>query len=542
MSQQASRWMFILMLLISVTLAVPLLGCGDDDDDDDDNDTSVDDDTGDDDSSDDDTDDDDTADDDTADDDTADDDTADDDTADDDTPDDYIAPWPQSNIMPRDYNETPEAGPLRQKAEEYDLWHETWHQPDKGGNVHVYFADDTYSEVTQYHGAGDSCIWTGTYLGTQTARYWITDDEQARTNMINMVHTLDGYLHVNGRPGFISRYWGSQDDPHYYGGDEWCDNPDNDRCHHIEEGEFAGDFWIGGTSRDQYTGWFYGMTMAYDHLDDEDTLDIIRADVAEVLDELISTHWWIIDANGFPTDAAPNVLPPMRMAWLLDGYHITGEERFKEELQKCLKNSYRPAISLNTISFFNRYSSYFGNNLSHTNWFHLLRLGEVYFSEDDYNFLLKVFENQVHSFTRLSHNPWFTAIFIGAGDYDPDVPDDPYPAQIAEDLDEFIPPPSYDFHLDARDPLTYTLDPISVFLHDLQEQFPFLEEIFGGVEYQALDPFPVSLQCPGGFRFQWNPFRISECGSGNVLKVHSGHEYIAAYWLASYYKALSKDQ
>ena len=455
-------------------------------------------------------------------------------------PDDYLAPWPQEATAPRDYDESGAPGPLREKAVEYDLWHETWHQPDKGGCIHVYFTDETYTELSGYHGVGDSCIWTGTYLGTQAMRYWVTGDEQSLANVIAKVSTLDGFLHANGTPGFISRYWGSQDDTLFYQGDAWCDDPSQDRCHHVEEGDFAGDFWWGETSRDQYTGWFYGMAMAYDHVDDEGMREIIRADVAEVLDELISTNWKIRDEAGELTDAAPNVLPPMQLSWLTIGYHITGEERFACALKEKLMNDYRPVLRMTNIAFFNRYGQYYGNNLAHTNWFNLLRLGRVYFSEDDFCFLATMFETMVHTFTRLSHNPWFTAVFMGQGAYEPDPFDDPYYAQLVDDLDVFIPPPNYDYHLDARDPATYTLDPVSVLLHDLQERFPVLAEIMGSASVQAKDGFPVDQQCPAGFRFQRNPFRFEACGSGDTKMVHSGHDYLAAYWMASYYKDLLK--
>lgn len=528
----------MLLMIIAVVFMLLAFSCGDDDDDDndsggssdDDDDTTADDD------------DDDNDDDDNDDDDDDDDDNDDDDNDDTTVADDYIASWPQVPYMPDTYDESGAGGPLRVKAEEYDVWHLTWHQRERGGCVHAYFSDDTYTELVGTHGHGDSCIWTGTYLGTQAMRYWITGDPQAKTNVIAKVDTLSGFLHVNGRSGFISRYWGSQDDSFYYQGDAWCDDPNRDRCHHEETGDFAGDFWIGGTSRDQYTGWFYGMTLAYDHVDDENMRTIIRADVAEVLDELISTNWVITDVSGEPTTAAPNVLPPMQLAWLLAGYHITGEDRFKVEVQKRIKNSYRTMIQLNSIAFFTRYAQYYGNNLAHTNSFTLLRLAEVYLSEDDYNFLKGLFENQVHTFTRLSHNPWFNAIFMGIGNYNPEVRDNPYQQQLEEDLTAFTSPPNWDYHLDERESSTYTLDPFSVFMHDLMVQYPFLEEIMGGIDYQAMEAFPIEFQCPAGFQFQRKPFDIAACGSGNVTQVHSGHDYLAAYWTASYFNNLLKEQ
>jgi hypothetical protein len=534
-----------LVALISFILVLPFAGCGGDDDDDNDagvDDTSIADDT----STTDDADDDshgwsdDTAfDDDTAvADDTTLDDTSTDDTGDDDTiADDYIAPWPQSNVEAKTYDENPSEGPLRLKADEYDIWSVDHHQPYYGGLVHAKFTDETYATPVSYHGYGDCTIWSGTYLGGQAFRYWVTGDATAKANAIRIVNALSGHLHVTGRTGFIARYRAPQDSI-VYGGDDWCDDPNNDRCHRVEDGDFAGDFWWGETSRDQYTGWFYGMALAYDLVDDEDTRDIIRADMAEVLTELMANDWWILDEANEPTDAAPNVLTPMRLSWLTTGYHITGSEAIRIELQKYLRNSERLGIQINSIALMNRYAQYYGNNLAHTNWYNLLRLGKVYFSQDDYEFLVDTFETQVHTFTRLSHNPWFNGIFMSQGDYTPANPD-PYQEQLVADLNEFPECPNIAYHIAER--TTYTLDPLSQILHDLEVQYPWIEDIIGGVEYQAIDAFPVSEQISAGFKFQQNPFRFQEDGVDDPSYVNSGTDYLVAYWLSAYHKHLTKD-
>jgi hypothetical protein len=505
-------------------------GC---DDDDDDNDTADDDDN-DDDNNDDNNDDNDN---DNDNDDTADDDDDDDDDDNDTTPDDWVAPWPQSNILPRDYDESPAAGDLRAKAEAFDLWHLENHQPYYGGSADVRFEDETHQVVIAYGGWGDSCIWSGTYLASQAMRYWVTNDEQARENVLRMVGTLDGFLHVTGRPGFIARYWAPQESLMYQG-DDWCDDPNQDRCHHWEDGEFAGDFWWGETSRDQYTGWFFGMALAYDLVDDATMRETIRDDVAEVLDELIANHWWILDEAGEPTDAAPNIMLPFRLSWLTTGYHVTGEERFKVELQKYLLNEKRTALRLSSIAFLNRYAQYYGNNLAHTNWFHILRLGAVYYSADDYAFMRDLFEQQVHTFTRLSHNPWFNGVFMTQGAYEPQR-DDPYFDQLVLDLADFPDAPNVAYYLPER--TGFEMDQLSVFLNDLQEQFPWLEELVGEINPQAKDAFPVPEQCSSGFMFQKNPFRFEECGVDDPAVVEPGVDFLIAYWLSSYGKFLTKE-
>jgi len=516
----------LLLLLISFFILVSF-SCGDDDDDDNFDTPEEDDDDN--------TDDDDALDDD----DSMDD---DDDTGDDDDtvyPDDFLAEWPQDIEEDRTYDESVQAGSLREKAEGLDDWHQAHHQPVYGGTVDVSFTDDTRTEVEGYSGLNDSCIWSGIYLGGQAMRYRVTSDQDALNNVLHTVSALHGYLKVNGTTGFISRYWGSQGSLPYED-DAWCDN--NERCHRVDQGDYAGDFWIGETSRDQYTGWFFGMEMAYDALADEDVRTQIREDILEVLTTLIDDQWRIIDEEGEPSTKAPFIIPAYRLAWLLTGYHVTGDEEIAEELQSWLLDEKRPLLKLSSISTMNRYAQYYGNNLNHTNWFNVLRLGRVYLSPEDFAFLVEVFENQVHTFTRLSHNAWFNGIFMSQGAYEPGAKNDQHQDQLEQDLTDFPEAPNYRYFRPAPDPSTYTLDPVSVFLHDLQVQFPFLEELMGGVEPQAMDAFPVDQQCNHAFRFEHNPFEIEDCGSDQPERVYPGADYLTAYWLASYYGFLTKDQ
>ena len=539
-----------LLVLLAATAMLPACGAEDDSssnsdqpaDDDALDDDLADDDVADDDAADDDAADDDAADDDAVDDDVTDDDVTDDDVTDDDTfvPDDYVAPWPQANIEPNDYDESGTAGELREKAGEYDAWHLANHQPYYGCTVGTAFTDATRTTVAQYFDFNDSCEWTGLYLGSQSFRYYVTGDAQAKTNAIRTVHALSGNLHVNDKPGFISRFHAEQD-PLIYPGDTWCDAPEQARCHRVEDGPYADSWWWGETSRDMYNGWFFGMAVAFDLVDDEDMRDLIRADVTEVLDELLDSYWWIIDEAGLPTDSAPHVGGPMRVAWILIGYHITGDDRYRAELQKWLTDEARITLRMMSITFMNHYAQYYGNCLNHELWYNLLRLGKVYFSADDYDFYLQLFETQMHSFVRLSHNPWFNGVFMGQGDYHPEAKDDEYPAQLLGDLTDFRDAPLYRYYLPDRNPATYTLDPLAVLLHDLMEQFPFLEELMGSVNYQAQEAFPILEQCTTDFLFQRNPFKIYECGSDNPEIVNPGVDYLISYWLASYHKFAPKE-
>ena len=437
-----------------------------------------------------------------------------------------------------DGNVPPAGGPLRQKADAFDTWHKLWHQPDYGGTVEVRFTDGTRTQAESLGGWGDSTMWTGNYLASQAFRYHVTGDPAARANAVRIAGTLAGHLYVTETRGYIARYWGPQTSI-IYKGDDWCDA--EERCFHIESGPFAGDFWWGSTSRDQYIGWFFGMLMAYDLVDDAAVRAQIRAAVLEVLHTLIDNNWIIMAQDGKPTGTAPVVLATTQLAFSTIGYRITGDSRIEGEMNRLLENGNRRSLEIAEINFMNRYTQYYGNNLGHTNWYNILRLGKSYFDEDDYSFLLNLFNSTQHSFTRLSHNAWFNSVYMSQGGWVPQDVADPYHGQLLQDLTDFRDAPNDRYYLPARDPATYTLDPDSVFFHDLFELFPFLKELLGNVNVQAEEAFPVPLQCTTDFLWQRNPFKIDACGEDDPRHVNPGVDYLIAYWVARYHGFLGNE-
>ncbi len=450
-------------------------------------------------------------------------------------PDDYVAPWSQSTIEAPDYDECLEPGPLRQKAQNYDQWYVEHHSPFYGSTVEILFKDDDRTEVEKYHGTWDSCFWTGEYLASQAFRYYVTGDPQAKANAIRAVEALDAHLHVTGLAGYIARYRGPQD-PLVL----WEDCETNPDCHLVNKGEYAGDFWVGATSRDQYNGWFLGMCVAYDLVDDEPLREIIRADVVEVLDYLIASNWQIKHFDAEPHAAPAIVLPNMQLTWALIAYHITGEERFKAVVQTWIQNQNRTLLWLTGISFFSRYMEYYGNHLAHQLFYNLLRLGKVYFSKDDYTFFKWLFENQAHLWVRLSHNPFFNLVHMSQGNYAPCPDNDEYQQQLKQDLTDFIDAPSYQRWVE---PPAAEIDPISVWLDELVKSIPWLEEQIGDkIEPQAQKAYPIQYQCPTHLYWENSPFRIVCDKPENWRYVYPGFDYLIAYWMASYHEFLRKDQ
>ena len=457
------------------------------------------------------------------------------------TPDDYVAPWPQNTVEPGGFDETPAAGPLRLRAQAYDAWHPAWHQPYYGGRAAVFFTDTTYTAVQEYRGWGDSTFFTGIYLASQAMRYHVTGDPEARDNAVRMASALSGHLHVTGTPGYIARYRAPKTALPYQG-DDWCDA--QERCFRVEEGPYTGDFWWGSTSRDQYIGWMFGMTMAHDLVDDEPMREIIRADMLEVVGTLIENDWVIMAQDGNPTGTAPIVLPLTQLSFCIQAYHVTGDEGILAALRKRLLNAQRVVHEVSApFNAFNRYDQYYGNNLAHLQMFQLLRLGRFYFSEDDHTWFVKHFNEAIHTFTRLSHNAWFNGVFMTQGGWTPEGGDDPYLAQFLGDLSVFPDPPNYRTFIPERDPATYVLDPVSQDLVALAEALPFLEDLLGfRFQLQALEAFPVPLQCPDHFLWERSPFRMHACGADEPRDVGPGADYLIAYWTVAYYRIIGKDR
>jgi hypothetical protein len=139
---------------------------------------------------------------------------------------------------------------------------------------------------------------------------------------------------------------------------------------------------------------------------------------------------------------------------------------------------------------------------------------------------------------RLAHNAFFNGIHMSQGLYEPLPEDDPYQAQLEQDLTDFCPAPNYQYH---TDPPPAPLDPFSVWIHDFVETHPWLDPFFGDIGYQAAEAYPVPFQCSTDFLWQRNPFAIG-CGEDEMpRKVQPGVDYLIAYWLASYHKFIAKD-
>lgn len=432
------------------------------------------------------------------------------------------------------------SGPLRDKAVEYDRWNVLHHHPFYGGILGVLFSDEAHTVPVDYRDTEDSCIWTGTYLGSQAFRYMVTHEETAKENIKATVKTLHRFLRVTGKKGYIARFTAINTAVTHN------DCKRSGKCREVTSGEFKGDYWEGNTSKDQYSGWFFGMILAYEALGDVEveTKKLIKDDIVEVVDQLISDSWIIVDEKGeYALSAAPRPTFFYQLSWLTIAYRVTGDKKYLDDaLSRFTWFAERREEFDSYESYLNRYAQYYGNNLAHLTWYNLLRLARIYYPASDLAWLREFFVTKVHVILGLSHNPWFSAIYATqARNSSENVDSDPYMQQIRQDLGDFRPCPNVDYALPARDRRTYKMDQVTSWL----SYFPTLRRLLNKVEMdfepQAKEAFPILLQCPYRFLFERTPFTVEACGNGNKRLVQPGHDYLVAYWLASYHQLIKPE-
>ena len=212
-----------------------------------------------------------------------------------------------------------------QTCELYDVATGTWAAPDPAASMHDrarayeqwlhrdgmafggvgnarYTDAPTYSSVEYLDGLGDSAIWTGTYLASEALRLKATGSADARKNVVELVNTLHLWFNVSGDPGMLARFVVPSGQPHPATlGDLDCSSP---RCHCGVTYEGAQYDYIGHISRDQYQGVMLGYALAYEALgeDEEDTRELIRQDVVELVEQLMleRTVPMTVTFNGTP--------------------------------------------------------------------------------------------------------------------------------------------------------------------------------------------------------------------------------------------------
>ncbi|MBA3438261.1 MAG: hypothetical protein H0T92_00125 [Pyrinomonadaceae bacterium] len=388
------------------------------------------------------------------------------------------------------------------------------HMPH-GTIIDPMFKSEVSTEVYRYTRGADSAIWTGHYLAAEAFRYRATGSPQALGNVWRALRGIRSLIDVTGT-NLLARClmpvaW---EDSFEEGVDPQTGIIKGNKRGIITEEAghgvyivaFGGTnyYWIGNTSRDQYSGVFFGLGVAYDMIDDASVRSFIRADVTRLLDFLLQHNWAVV----MPSGAISTVFwhrSDQQLSFLQVGRRVN-PTRF-DSIYRSYRSKYAPSVAIPiSTEVLDDHNSYFKFNLDTINLYNLIRLEDSSY----YRWWYTSAYNLLRRTTDDHGNAHFNMIDRGLKGAD-SIRD----AQTRSLLDEWLMRPRRDFWVDLRGDVRYP--------------------VCG--EDRACSPIPVKERVRTDFLWQRSPFLLYGGGSGTIET--AGIDYILPYWMARYYGVLS---
>jgi hypothetical protein len=367
-----------------------------------------------------------------------------------------------------------------------------------GTIVDPIFASPDSDEIVGYTHCGDAAIWTGHYLAAEAFRYKVTGSSpEALDALDNIKVALGGItslLNVTGT-NLLARCLIPKTSP-YAQAMILQEAP-----HGIHQNTQAGFYWVGGTSRDQYSGVFFGLRVAYDLLTDHPELQAAIASVTTLLLDFLRGHNWSVTMPDGSISTTFVGRADQQLSLLQVGRHVNaGRFSTTYDLYRVLFAGLVLApISLEVLNN----NSYFKFNLDSINLFNLIRLESSSFG---------AIYRQAYDILR-RHTDDHKNAFFNMIDRALSGPNDARDADTRRMLDDWLLRPRRDLPIDLRG------------------VYPAC-----GSPDQACVPVPIVDRPRTDFLWQRSPFELVGQGSGTVET--AGIDYILPYWMGRYYGAV----
>ena len=220
--------------------------------------------------------------------------------------------------------------------------------------------------VVSYTRCGDSAIWTGHYLAAEAFRYRVTGSRQALANIRSAVAGLTLLVDVTGND-VLSRCAIPADSP-YLAAITSEEQANGAYPATIDGRRWV---WIGNTSRDQYSGVFFGLVTAYDLAGDLHVRRDVRALVDRLLANLEASAWNVLFPNGGTTTFL--LRPDQQLAMMQIGAHVDSR-RFASDYARTASSLAASVPVPDLFDSLDDNSSYFKFNLDFINLYSLIRL------------------------------------------------------------------------------------------------------------------------------------------------------------------------
>jgi hypothetical protein len=359
----------------------------------------------------------------------------------------------------------------------------------------IYAAPDS-GEITGYAHAGDSAIWTGHYLAAEAFRYRVTGAPDALNNIRRALAGIEALLDVTGTD-LLARCLVATDSPFAAGIIR------EEARHGIHRAMRNGReyYWIGNTSRDQYSGVFFGLGVAFDLVNDGEVRATAGRLVTRMLDFLLAHDWFVVMPDGeISTIFAGR--PEQRLSFLIVGRRVNPEryagaygwERF------ATLATFSTGVAYDLLD---DHTSYFKFNLNTINLYNLIRMEGNSFYRNRY---MRTYD-LMRKTTDDHGNAHFNMIDHGLKG-----------AQARRDqetrdlLAQWLGRPLRDGWLDWRGDARYP----------------------ACGEDRACRPLPIADRIRTDFLWQRSPFLLVGGGSGAIES--AGIDYILPYWMARFYQ------
>jgi hypothetical protein len=350
-------------------------------------------------------------------------------------------------------------------------------------------------QIVGYTRAADSLIWTGHYLAGESFRYRVTGSPEALENVRRAIAGIRALIDITGT-NLMARCLIPVDSIYASG-------IIAEESHHGIYRSFLNGreyYWIGNTSRDQYSGAFFGLGVAYDLVENAEIRSEIRPLVTRMLDFLIAHGWIVVMPDGsVSTTFLTN--PDQRLSFLIVGRRVNSS-RFGPiyETERLLN-----IATVGTAIYYDLlddHSSYFKFNLDTINLYNLIRL--------EGNFIFRGSYMQVYDALRRTTDSHGNAHFnmidraLKGGNTHRD-------AETRDLLRQWLQRPRRDLYRDLRG------DP----------RYPACGDD------RACGPIAVIDRVNTDFLWQRSPFLLYGGGGGAIET--AGIDYILPYWMARYY-------
>jgi hypothetical protein len=352
------------------------------------------------------------------------------------------------------------------------------------------------SQIVDYTRCGDSAIWTGHYLAAEAYRYKVTGSADAFTNINNAISAINNLINVTGG-NILSRCALPANSPYA------ASISSQEAANGIHNGQIFGAnwIWVGNTSRDQYAGVFFGLTVTYDMVSDEGVRGWCSFLITRLLQNLLDNLWNIVMPDG-SISSTFLVRPDQQLAFLLMGNHVNGGAFGKK--YSALSNAISPTVPIPVgVDCTDQTGSYFKFNLDYLTFYALSRMGSGYSS-----FWYGLAYDELRSTTAWHQNAHFNMIdrAISGANSSRD-------AETRSLLEGWLSRPSTDVYRD------------------------FTGQFTACSSGEACQPLPVEDRATTDFLWQRDPFQLAGGGYGDIET--AGIDYLLPYWMGRYYGVIT---